>query len=405
MSINHRAPWYYVDPQCIIQGPFGGDEMRHWFEAGFFMGDLPISQSCRGPFRTLNYYQAVDQGPFQFRGDGNHAAARMVDQGPVQFRGNGNHAAARMVDHRKRERGGKSGRRKRRRDTRYILSAVVPPTVLQEVSPTDLLVMPLQAFTSENEEEEDDVLHMLNDAELVDEVVSLTHSLRTGAKMIFAKMLWVNLGQAVSVVFFYIRSSPPPPHCCRHFRDRRYLQTHCLARLPRTTRLKNHPREEFLARLPRTTRLQGHPREKCPARLPRTKRLKGHPLKDHPPYLTIRSMGTTPPWHRQRKEILFATKWIPVTMTSCQFFVEIPIARCGLGVGVALHRCAPQTSLLTSKHPPAIAVKRRTRRSRLTRRRLRWSSMNRNRIFLTSTMYIARCVTNQARCCAAQRAT
>ena len=45
----------------------------------------------------------------------------------------------------KRERGGKSGRRKHRRDNQYILPAVppsellvVPPTVLQEVSPTDL---------------------------------------------------------------------------------------------------------------------------------------------------------------------------------------------------------------------------------------------------------------------------
>ncbi len=37
-------------------------------------------------------------------------------------------------------------------------------------------------------------------AELVDEVVSLTHSVGTGAKMTFAKMLWVNLGRAVAAV-------------------------------------------------------------------------------------------------------------------------------------------------------------------------------------------------------------
>jgi hypothetical protein len=37
-------------------------------------------------------------------------------------------------------------------------------------------------------------------ADLVDEVVSLTHSVGTGAKMTIAKMLWVNLGQAVAAV-------------------------------------------------------------------------------------------------------------------------------------------------------------------------------------------------------------
>ena len=73
--------------------------------------------------------------------------------------------------------------------------------------------------------------------ELVDEVVSLTHSVVTGAKMTIAKIFWVNLGRAVAAVdgeddarcgpygfhfiksasvglciclFFNIQSSPPP---------------------------------------------------------------------------------------------------------------------------------------------------------------------------------------------------
>ncbi|KAL3776943.1 hypothetical protein ACHAW5_009255 [Stephanodiscus triporus] len=50
------APWFYADPQGNIQGPFGGDEMRQWLEAGYFKGDLPISQSRGGPFRTLSSY-------------------------------------------------------------------------------------------------------------------------------------------------------------------------------------------------------------------------------------------------------------------------------------------------------------------------------------------------------------
>jgi hypothetical protein len=50
------APWFYADPQGNIQGPFGGNEMRQWLEAGYFKGDLPICQSRGGPFRALNSF-------------------------------------------------------------------------------------------------------------------------------------------------------------------------------------------------------------------------------------------------------------------------------------------------------------------------------------------------------------
>jgi hypothetical protein len=48
------APWFYADPQRNIQGPFRGEEMRQWFEAGYFKGDLPISQNPKGPFHLLS---------------------------------------------------------------------------------------------------------------------------------------------------------------------------------------------------------------------------------------------------------------------------------------------------------------------------------------------------------------
>lgn len=48
------APWYYSDPQKNIQGPFRGEEMRQWLEAGYFKGDLPISQQTTGPFHQLS---------------------------------------------------------------------------------------------------------------------------------------------------------------------------------------------------------------------------------------------------------------------------------------------------------------------------------------------------------------
>jgi hypothetical protein len=38
----------------IYQGPFRGEEMRQWLEAGYFKGDLPISQQPRGPFHPLS---------------------------------------------------------------------------------------------------------------------------------------------------------------------------------------------------------------------------------------------------------------------------------------------------------------------------------------------------------------
>ncbi|KAG7349392.1 GYF domain containing protein [Nitzschia inconspicua] len=53
-SINYDAPWFYSDPQNNIQGPFRGEEMRQWLEAGYFKGDLPISQVPNGPFRPLS---------------------------------------------------------------------------------------------------------------------------------------------------------------------------------------------------------------------------------------------------------------------------------------------------------------------------------------------------------------
>jgi hypothetical protein len=53
-QIIFDAPWFYSDPSKNIQGPFRGEEMRQWLEAGYFKGDLPISQSPSGPFRPLS---------------------------------------------------------------------------------------------------------------------------------------------------------------------------------------------------------------------------------------------------------------------------------------------------------------------------------------------------------------
>lgn len=64
-AINPNAPWFYADPQGNIQGPFAGDEMKQWLEAGYFKGDLPISQNNGGPFRPLASYFSDPKTAFQ----------------------------------------------------------------------------------------------------------------------------------------------------------------------------------------------------------------------------------------------------------------------------------------------------------------------------------------------------
>ena len=55
-SVHPEAPWFYSDPQRNIQGPFRPDEMRQWLLAGYFKGDLPVSQNPKGPFMALSGY-------------------------------------------------------------------------------------------------------------------------------------------------------------------------------------------------------------------------------------------------------------------------------------------------------------------------------------------------------------
>lgn len=65
IAIIPNAPWFYADPQGNIQGPFAGDEMKQWLEAGYFKGDLPISQNNGGPFRPLASYFSDPKTAFQ----------------------------------------------------------------------------------------------------------------------------------------------------------------------------------------------------------------------------------------------------------------------------------------------------------------------------------------------------
>ncbi len=75
LKIDPNAPWFYADPQGNIQGPFAGDEMKQWLEAGYFKGDLPISQNNSGPFRPLASYFSDPKTAFQSNQSGEDKAA------------------------------------------------------------------------------------------------------------------------------------------------------------------------------------------------------------------------------------------------------------------------------------------------------------------------------------------
>jgi hypothetical protein len=72
------APWFYSDPQNNIQGPFRGEEMRQWLEAGYFKGNLPISQQNTGPFHALSALFPDLSLAFMARNDNSADEARLM---------------------------------------------------------------------------------------------------------------------------------------------------------------------------------------------------------------------------------------------------------------------------------------------------------------------------------------
>ena len=46
-------PWFYLDPQSNVQGPFLTGEMRNWLEAGYFKIDLPVKLESWVRFHPL----------------------------------------------------------------------------------------------------------------------------------------------------------------------------------------------------------------------------------------------------------------------------------------------------------------------------------------------------------------
>jgi len=48
-----KRDWWYLDPQAEIQGPFPEEEMRDWYNEGFFQSDLPVRATPNGEFLPL----------------------------------------------------------------------------------------------------------------------------------------------------------------------------------------------------------------------------------------------------------------------------------------------------------------------------------------------------------------
>jgi hypothetical protein len=101
------APWFYSDPQNNIQGPFRGEEMRQWLEAGYFKGNLPISQQNTGPFHQLSLLFPDLSVAFQARNDNAEEEARLNAEQEEKGRQetvNRAHAEARAREEAERER-------------------------------------------------------------------------------------------------------------------------------------------------------------------------------------------------------------------------------------------------------------------------------------------------------------
>jgi hypothetical protein len=101
------APWFYSDPQNNIQGPFRGEEMRQWLEAGYFKGNLPISQQPTGPFHQLSLLFPDLSVAFMARNDNAEEEARLNAEQEEKGRQeavNRAHAEARAREEAERER-------------------------------------------------------------------------------------------------------------------------------------------------------------------------------------------------------------------------------------------------------------------------------------------------------------
>lgn len=68
-GVRPDAPWFYSDPQGNIQGPFRPEEMRQWLVAGYFKGDLPVSQDPNGTFLPLSSVFRDLNAAFVFNGE------------------------------------------------------------------------------------------------------------------------------------------------------------------------------------------------------------------------------------------------------------------------------------------------------------------------------------------------
>lgn len=58
--------WLYKDPQGEIQGPFSSNDMKKWYEAGYFTMDLMVRRACDVvflPLGMLNHHTRLKNIP------------------------------------------------------------------------------------------------------------------------------------------------------------------------------------------------------------------------------------------------------------------------------------------------------------------------------------------------------
>ena len=73
-QVSPGVTWFYLDEQSRMQGPYGADQMRQWYESGNLTDRLQISESCDGPFRALSAYFSDRSKSFKCCADSSHTS-------------------------------------------------------------------------------------------------------------------------------------------------------------------------------------------------------------------------------------------------------------------------------------------------------------------------------------------
>lgn len=62
--MDEGLEWFYRDPQLASQGPFSKEQMKEWWDGGFFTLNLPVRCYLDAPFIPLGAWFAEGKSAF-----------------------------------------------------------------------------------------------------------------------------------------------------------------------------------------------------------------------------------------------------------------------------------------------------------------------------------------------------